>query len=103
WGDGGGVDSKEMLAIAKRTAEINWEAVKRRRSTSEAAKAAAASTSATAVSGSNVDRVCRQGEVSRTTAAAANLSTPTAKAVTTTTASGTSLCTVPSPAPETPS
>lgn len=68
---------------------------------SEAAKAAAASTSATAVSGSNVDRVCRHGETTRTKAAAADLSTPTAKAVATT-ESGASLCTVPSPAPETP-
>ncbi|CAN0024762.1 unnamed protein product, partial [Ectocarpus sp. 12 AP-2014] len=91
-----------MLAIAKRTAGINWEAVKRRRSASEAAKAAAASTSATAVSGSNVDRVCRQGEMTRTTAAAADLSTPTAKVVATRTASGASLGTVLSPAPETP-
>ncbi|CAN0469449.1 unnamed protein product, partial [Ectocarpus sp. 12 AP-2014] len=69
---------------------------------SEAAKAAAASTSATAVSGSNVDRVCRQGEMTRTTAAAADLSTPTAKVVATRTASGASLGTVLSPAPETP-
>ncbi|CAM9893698.1 unnamed protein product [Ectocarpus sp. 4 AP-2014] len=102
WGGGGGVDSKEMLAIAKRTAEINWEAVKRRRSASEAAKAAASSTSAAALSGSKVDRVCRQGDTTRSTAAAADLSTRTTKAVATTTASGTSLCTVPSPAPETP-
>lgn len=68
---------------------------------SEAAKAAAASASATAVSGSNVDRVCRQGEVLRTTTAAAELSAPTAKAAATT-ASGASLCTALSSAPETP-
>ncbi|CAM9430817.1 unnamed protein product, partial [Sphacelaria rigidula] len=43
-----GIDSKELLAMAKRTAEINWEAVKRRRSISEAAKAAAAAAAAAA-------------------------------------------------------
>ncbi|CAB1114499.1 unnamed protein product [Ectocarpus sp. CCAP 1310/34] len=52
--------------------------------------------------GSRQTQAIRQGEIARTTAAAADLSTPTAKAVATTTASGASRYTVPSPAPETP-